>query len=210
MEQRVAIDRHIALPKALHAGVGPGRKDLCAVAVTRQLGRPGGAAGVKVSRDVLRVKHPLADQALCRMQGALHMKVVHACGPCLRIGQRPAIGRHQQHGAQAVTLRLQPQRFGAQLRIVVHAVGDQHLGTTGLQQGQELVVAQQRVEWLHNARRFAAPQRQMVGQATRQQHRHRIGFAHAQAVQQVGRLVNALQQFLIRPCAGRPAHEPGF
>ena len=93
MEQRVAVDQHVVGPEALHRRVGPGGEHLRAVAVARQLGRAGGAAGVKVRGDVGRRKAPLAQQPVGGLGGAQGVEVEHAFGP----GARPfaAAGRRR-------------------------------------------------------------------------------------------------------------------
>ncbi len=52
VKQRKHIDRHVFARHALHLHAGPGGEHLRAVAVARQLGRAGRAAGVEVGSDV--------------------------------------------------------------------------------------------------------------------------------------------------------------
>ena len=100
---------------------------------------------------------------------------------------------------------MQAQGFRPQLAVVFDAVRDKHFGLAGPQQRQQFFVTEQRVERLHNARRFAAPKRQVVGQATGQQNPHGVFRAYTQLVQQIGGLVDALQQAAVGPGGGRTA-----
>ena len=54
MKQRKAVDLHRALVKAVAAVREPGHMRLVAMGVQDQLGRAGGAAGVKAGCDALR------------------------------------------------------------------------------------------------------------------------------------------------------------
>jgi hypothetical protein len=209
VEQRVAVDQHVVMPKALHRRVGPGGKYLCAVAVARQLGRAGGAAGVEVRGDVGGGEAPLAQQAVSSLGGAQGVEVPHAVGPGRGHQQGLAVCRHQQQGGQFGHQRLQVQGLGPQARPVVVAMGDQHPRAAGAQQRQQLVVAEHRVQRLHDAGGLAAPQRQVVGQPARQHHRHHILKAHAQLAQQVGGLVQAVEQVPVAPAGHRAVGVPG-
>jgi hypothetical protein len=115
---------------------------------------------------------------------------------------RLVVRRHAQHGGQRGHLAAQAHRLRPHARFAVRAVGDQHLGARRGHQRHQLLVGEQRVQRLHDAGRLAAPQRQVVLEATGQQHRHRVVRPHAQRVQQVGRLVDAGEQLGIRPADG--------
>ena len=197
VEQRVAVDDHVLRAHGLHLHAGPGGEHLCAVAVACQLGGAGGAAGVEVGGDVFGADVAAARQVRVRLRGDGGGEIQHAFGQRGRLAlvQR----RHAQHARHRRHCRTQMLRLAPDVRLGVVAPGDQHLGARGVQQRRQLVVGQQRIERLHDARRLAAPERQVVFKAAGQHHRHRVGRPHAQRVQRVGGLVNAGQQLAVRP-----------
>jgi hypothetical protein len=139
------------------------------------------------------------------LHGPQGVKVLGTCWQRVGFLKRTAVRVDQQHRLQTGQLALQAQGFRPQLAVVFSAMRDQHLGVAGPQQRQQFFVAEQGVERLHNARRFAAPQRQVIGQATGQQNPHGVLRAHTQLVQQIGGLVDALQQAAVGPGGGLAA-----
>ena len=173
------------------------------MAVARQLGRAGGAAGVKVRCDVGGRKAPLAHQPVGRLVGAQGMEVQHAFRQGAGHRQRLPVRGDQQEGSQFRQQRLQLQGLGAHAGIIVVAMRDQRPRTAGAQQRQQLVVAEQRVQRLHDAGGLAAPQREVVGQPAGQHHCHHVLEAQAQLTQQVRGLVHAVEQGAVGPAGHR-------
>ena len=203
MEQRITVDDDVAGQGALHLHAGPGREHLGAVTVARQLGRAGGAAGMKVGGQVGGQDISPADQPVGGLLAAQQVEVQHALGPGLAIRHgRFVVGCDTQHRAQRGYQLADAQCLGPDAGLVIRPPGDQDLGLAGVHEGHQFVVVQQGVEWLHNACRFPAPQREVIVQAARQQHGNGIARLHTQAVQQVGGLVDACEQFGVGPLQG--------
>ena len=199
MKKRIAVDGDVVVRAAHQLDARPRSEHLRAVAVSRQLGCTGSAPGMKVGGDVFGCDVALAHQPIVALLRAQRFEITDTFR---QIGHR--IGRlvvrcHAQHHRQRRHLAAQPHRLRPHARFVVRAIGDQHLGTGRLHQRHQLFVGEQRVQRLHDAGRFAAPQRKVVFEATGQQHGDRILRTDAQRVQQVGRLVDAAQQLGVGP-----------
>ncbi|MNX85133.1 hypothetical protein D3C86_1169590 [compost metagenome] len=199
MEQRIAVDDHVVRARVLQLHGRPGREDLVGVGVDGKLGRAGGAAGVEIRGHVASANDASADQPVRRLGGPAVVEVERPCGQ-RGAGRRALVTRrHAQQGLQGGHAFTQAQGLGPGTAFHVRSIGDQHLGASRGHQGCELVLGQQGVERLDDAGRLAAPQRQVVFQAAGQQHAHRVALADAQVMQQVGRLVDARQQFAVAP-----------
>lgn len=86
VEQRQAAEQHVVHPVVGVQAHDLGHRHLVEVAVRRQLRRAGGAAGVEIGSDVVRMDRPSALQAVCRAVGDQRIEVQHA------LRQRPALG----------------------------------------------------------------------------------------------------------------------
>lgn len=203
VEQRIAVDDHVAGSRALQLHRRPGREDLVGVGMDGQLGRAGGAAGMEVGGHVVGADHAAADQPVRGLGGARAVEVEREAGQRRALRRRLVMRRDAQQRAQRRHPLAQAQGLRPGFAFGVRAVGDQHLGASGGQQRGQLVLGQQRIERLHDAGRLAAPQRQVVFEAARQQHADRVRRAEPQAVQQVGGLVDAGQQLVVAPADGR-------
>ncbi|MNQ93923.1 hypothetical protein D3C85_1094120 [compost metagenome] len=164
-----------------------------------KLGRAGRAASMKIRRHVVRTDDAFAEQPVSGLGGPAGVEVLRAGGQRGTGGKGLVQGRHAQQGAQGGHAFQQAQGLGPGAALHVGAIRDQHLGARRRHQRGQLVFGQQGIERLDDAGRLAAPQRQVVFQAAGQQHGHRVAGADAQPVQQIGRLVDAGQQFLVAP-----------
>ncbi len=75
VEQRIAVDDHVARPRALQLHRRPGREDLVGVGMDGQLGRPGSAAGMEIGGHVVGADHAFVQQPVQRLGGARAVEV---------------------------------------------------------------------------------------------------------------------------------------
>ena len=162
------------------------------MAVAREPGRAGRAAGVEVCGDVVALDVATADEVIVGFAGDEGGEAVRVRGDA-------------KHGAQRRHPRANARRLRPDASVVLAAPGDQHLRASRVQHRYQLLVRQQRIERLHDARCFAAPQGELVFETAGQEHGHRVTRPHPEPVQQIRRLVDAGQQ----PGIG-PAHRLGI
>jgi hypothetical protein len=162
-------------------------------------GGAGGTAGVEVGGDVGGRDVAAAHEAVVGLCRAQHVEVGHSFGQRAGRARGFVVRCHAQHGGERGHLAAQAHGLRPHARFAVRAIGDQHLGAAGVHQRDKLLVGQQRIERLHDAGRLAAPEREVVFEAARQQHRHRVMRPHAQRMQHVRGLVDAREQLGVRP-----------
>lgn len=145
--QRKAIDDHVALRRAVHAGRAGRRTQLVAVLVLRQLGAAGGTAGVKKRGHVV---HRGADgQRRIALRGHSLIEIQRALGWRHRpdrqhVRQLRAAPPNARHARPDVQLGPRPQ-------------GHQHVHAGGLQQVGDVLFAQQVVDGAGDAHGFSPP-----------------------------------------------------
>ncbi|MCY1411902.1 hypothetical protein D9M71_272980 [compost metagenome] len=202
MEQRQAAEGVVALPQVDGIGQDHRHGHFVAVAVGRQLGRAGGAAGMEVGGDVTGRNHPSALQVIGGETVEQFVEVQHAFRQWLALGlDGAALGFRQQVGQvdgddglklrQAVTQagHLVPEIGAGERR-----QGHQHPGVGRMDQFGDVLGLQQRVDGIDHAGRFPTPDGEMGMRQVRQQERHRLARPHTQVVEGVGRLGDPRQQ----------------
>ncbi|SVJ66878.1 Uncharacterised protein [Klebsiella pneumoniae] len=202
VEQRQAAEQHVVHPVVGVQAHDLGHRHLVEVAVRRQLRRAGGAAGVEIGSDVVRMDRPSALQAVCRAVGDQRIEVQHA------LRQRPALGlerlalrRRQQVGRIDHDDRVQLRQLRAQAGDLLPQVGagerrqgHQHPGVGGADQLGDVLRLQQRVDRIDDPGSLAAPDHVVGLRQVGQQEGHRLVAFQAQPVQGVGGLGDAGEQ----------------
>ncbi|MNE48543.1 hypothetical protein D3C80_1430120 [compost metagenome] len=171
----------------------------------RQLGGAGGAAGVEITGDIVRVELPAAFQPVGRASGDQLVEVQHAFGQrpalrlegaALRLGQQ--VGHvHADHRLEAGKLAAQRLDLGPQVGAGEGRQGHQQLGIGGLDQLGDMLGFQQRIDRVDDPGRLAAPDGEVGLRQVGQQERHRLARAQAEAVKGVGGLGDLAQQLLV-------------
>ena len=191
--QRKAIDDHVALRRAVHAGRAGRRTQLVAVLVLRQLGAAGGAAGVKKRGHVV---HRGADgQRRIALRGHGLIEIQRALGWRGRpdrqhVRQLRAAPPNARHARPDVQLGPRPQ-------------GHQHVHTGGLQQVGDVLFAQQVVDGAGDAHGFSPPQREVRLRNRRQQKGHARRLIAAERLKQARGAPDLGQELRIGPLLGR-------
>ena len=115
VEQRQATERHVADTEAGHQIHAVGHRHFVAVAVRRQLGRTGGAAGVEVAGDVVGGDHATAFQVVGGAGGDGFIEIQHALRQQAALGlERAALWFGQQVGHVHAENRFQLRQLIAQ------------------------------------------------------------------------------------------------
>ena len=170
------------------------------MAVARELGRAGGTAGVEVGGDVGGRDVAAADEAIVGLACARSaLKSATPSGSAAARAGGLVVRRHAQHGRQRRHLAAHAHRLRPDARLVVRAVGDQHLRAgrvisdasfSSLSSGfSGCTIAAASPP--HSARWYSRQAGSSTATAS-------LG-PHAQRVQQVGGLVDAGQQLGVRP-----------
>jgi hypothetical protein len=200
MEQRKAVEHHVVLRGAVHARRAPCGVQLVAVRVLRELGAPGGAAGVEQRRDATGIGLACPFERCVGLRGEQGVEVERTVRSCFHapfrspdrdhVRKRSAAPTQAGHARPDVQLGVRPQRH-------------QHVDPRRVDQLGDVFLAQQVVDGARHAGRLGPPQREVGLGNGRQQKGHARLVTVAQRGERTRRAAHLRHHLRMRPARGR-------